>query len=150
MGTQQILMIVLSVIIVGAAVAVGIQMFDTQANNQARNAIVSDLMQFGVQAQAWFRQPVVMGGPGTVGLTATNAPEMVAFINRDWTGGLGPHLNTTGSYVFSVISDSAAGVIGTSVQNPAIQAAARINLRGGTEADGYGVRIATGGTIPGP
>ena len=38
MGTQQILMIVLSVIVVGAAVAVGIQMFDNQSRNQARAA----------------------------------------------------------------------------------------------------------------
>jgi len=147
MGTQQILMIVLSVIIVGAAIAVGIQMFDTQANNQARNALVSDMMQFGVNAQAWYRQPVVMGGPGTAGLVAGNLPECIAFINRDWTG-TGPFVNTTGSYVFTVGTTTRLNVAGTSVQNPAIQVWAAITLTGGTEADGYGVLISSTGALP--
>ena len=64
MGTQQILMIILSVIVVGAAVAVGIQMFDTQADNQTRNALVVESMQMAVQAQAWYRTPDMMGGGG--------------------------------------------------------------------------------------
>ena len=65
MGTQQILMVVLSVIVVGTAVAIGIQMFDTQGQNIARNALVSDLMRMGVEAQAWFRTPRIMGGGGS-------------------------------------------------------------------------------------
>ena len=64
MGTQQILMVVLSVIVVGTAVAIGIQMFDTQGQNQARNALVADLMRMSVEAQAWFRTPRLMGGGG--------------------------------------------------------------------------------------
>ena len=65
MGTQQILMVVLSVIVVGTAVAIGIQMFDTQGQNQARNALVADLMRMGVESQAWFRTPRIMGGGGS-------------------------------------------------------------------------------------
>jgi len=64
MGTQQILMIILSVIVVGTAIAVGIQMFDTQLENQTRQALAAELMQQGAQAQAWFRTPVMMGGGG--------------------------------------------------------------------------------------
>ncbi|HPY96852.1 MAG TPA: hypothetical protein PL063_06535 [Candidatus Cloacimonadota bacterium] len=62
MGTQQILMIVLSVIIVGAAVAVGIQMFDTQATNSQRTAIAADIQNFGAQVLAFSRTPTSMGG----------------------------------------------------------------------------------------
>ena len=62
MGTQQILMIVLSVIIVGAAVAVGIQMFDTQATNSQRTAIAADIQNFGAQVLAFQRTPTSMGG----------------------------------------------------------------------------------------
>ena len=62
MGTQQILMIVLSVIIVGAAVAVGIQMFDTQATNSQRTAIAADIQNFGAQVLAFNRTPTSMGG----------------------------------------------------------------------------------------
>jgi hypothetical protein len=66
MGTQQILMIVLSVIVVGAAIAVGIVMFDTQATNSARDQVASQLSQFAVGAQGWYRTPTMMGGAGEV------------------------------------------------------------------------------------
>jgi len=64
MGTQQILMIILSVIVVGTAIAVGIQMFDTQLENQTRQALAAELIQQAAQAQAWYRTPVMMGGGG--------------------------------------------------------------------------------------
>jgi len=64
MGTQQILMIVLSVIVVGAAITIGIQMFDTQYQNQVKNALVQDLQRMGVEAQAWYRTPIMAGGGG--------------------------------------------------------------------------------------
>jgi hypothetical protein len=62
MGTQQILMIILSVIVVGAAIAVGIQMFDTQSYNQEYKAVTLDLIQNAAAAQAWYRTPREMGG----------------------------------------------------------------------------------------
>ncbi|HHE37150.1 MAG TPA: hypothetical protein ENL20_01065 [Candidatus Cloacimonetes bacterium] len=62
MGTQQILLIVLSVIIVGIAVAVGISMFNSQAVNANRQAIVADINNFGAQAMAYFRSPASHGG----------------------------------------------------------------------------------------
>ena len=62
MGTQQILMIVLSVIVVGAAVAVGIQMFDVQATNAQKTAIGADLQNFAGQVLAYMRTPASMGG----------------------------------------------------------------------------------------
>nr|MBC8383659.1 hypothetical protein [Candidatus Cloacimonadota bacterium] len=46
MGTQQILLIVLSVIIVGIAVAVGITMFNAQSVNSNRNACIADMNNF--------------------------------------------------------------------------------------------------------
>jgi len=64
MGTQQILMIVLSVIVVGTAITIGIQMFDTQYQNQVKNAIVQDLQRMSVEAQAWYRTPYMAGGGG--------------------------------------------------------------------------------------
>ena len=64
MGTQQLLMVILSVIVVGTAVAVGIQMFDTSSQNLARQALVQDVIRMGVEAQAWYRTSSVMGGGG--------------------------------------------------------------------------------------
>ncbi len=64
MGTQQILMIVLSVIIVGIAVGVGITMFQTQAINSNRQAVLGDLNNFGAQAVAYYKTPTSMSGGG--------------------------------------------------------------------------------------
>lgn len=64
MGTQQILLIVLSVVVVGIAVAVGITMFQNQAVNSARQSIMSDLNNFAAQAMAWYKMPESMGGGG--------------------------------------------------------------------------------------
>jgi hypothetical protein len=64
MGTQQILLIVLSVIIVGVAVAVGISMFATQATNSNRQAIVSELQNYGAAAIQYYKTPSSLGGGG--------------------------------------------------------------------------------------
>ncbi|HPK40982.1 MAG TPA: hypothetical protein PKZ69_05105 [Candidatus Cloacimonadota bacterium] len=88
MGTQQILMIVLSVIIVGAAVAVGIQMFDTQATNAQRNAIAADIQNFGAQVLAFQRTPTSMGGgKGATNLAAaeSNLAQYLGFTGTGYT-----------------------------------------------------------------
>jgi len=88
MGTQQILMIVLSVIIVGAAVAVGIQMFDTQATNSQRTAIAADIQNFGAQVLAFQRTPTsVGGGKGATNLKAAeaNLAQYLGFTGEDNT-----------------------------------------------------------------
>ena len=141
MGTQQILMIVLSVIVVGSAVAVGIQMFDTQANNQARNAIVSDIMSMAVQAQAWWRTPSIMGGPTGGAITSSNLPDLVRFINMSWDGA-GPHSNPTANYTFAVASQTSITLTGVSLQNPTIRVRGVIELGGGTLENSYGISIA--------
>jgi hypothetical protein len=64
MGTQQILLIVLSVVVVGIAVAVGITMFNQQAVNSNRQAVIGDLQNLGAQAMAWYKMPTSMGGGG--------------------------------------------------------------------------------------
>ena len=100
MGTQQILMIVLSVIVVGAAVSVGILMFDAQSRNQARAAIYTDFLKFGTDIQAYYRTPVLMGGAGN-NLANINAG-LLYFI----TGGepINPYPTPNGEYTFNLAS----------------------------------------------
>ena len=62
MGTQQILLIVLSVVIVGIAVAVGITMFKAQSENSAKQAIISDMNNFAATAMAFYKTPTSQGG----------------------------------------------------------------------------------------
>jgi len=64
MGTQQILLIVLSVIIVGIAVAVGITMFNAQATNSNRQAVIGDLNNLAASALAFYKTPATHGGGG--------------------------------------------------------------------------------------
>jgi len=64
MGTQQILLIVLSVIIVGVAIAVGISMFNSQAYNSNKTAIASDAQSFAAQVVQYYKTPQSQGGFG--------------------------------------------------------------------------------------
>ena len=64
MGTQQILLIVLSVIIVGAAIAVGIQMFNSQAYSANKTAIAADAQSYASQIVQYYKTPESQGGLG--------------------------------------------------------------------------------------
>lgn len=64
MGTQQILLIVLSVIIVGAAIAVGIQMFNNQAYSANKSAIAAEAQTYATQVVQFYKTPVSQGGLG--------------------------------------------------------------------------------------
>jgi hypothetical protein len=61
---QQILLIVLSVILVGIAIAVGITMFQSQAEQSNLDAIIADLNNLGAQAYQYRIRPESMGGGG--------------------------------------------------------------------------------------
>jgi type II secretory pathway pseudopilin PulG len=64
MGQTQILFIVLSVIIVGIAVAVGITQFNQSAVESNRNALLLDCQNIIASAQQWYRKPGSLGGGG--------------------------------------------------------------------------------------
>ncbi|NIS38712.1 hypothetical protein GWN26_11755, partial [Candidatus Saccharibacteria bacterium] len=51
MGQQQLLLIVLSVIIVGVAIAVGVNMFQSSAVDANRQAMITDLVNYSAKAQ---------------------------------------------------------------------------------------------------
>jgi Tfp pilus assembly protein PilE len=73
MGQQQLLLIILGVIVVGIAVAVGITMFTDNAVNANRDAVTNDLVNLAARAQQFYRRPTALGGGGNsfVGLTGT-------------------------------------------------------------------------------
>lgn len=75
MGTQQLMLIVLGVIIVGIAVVVGMQMMGESAVDANKRACTNDLLALATKAQQWFRTPTALGGGGRsfAGLTANAA-----------------------------------------------------------------------------
>jgi len=64
MGQQQLLLLVLGIIMVGIAVAVGIGMFSSSAVDANRDAITSDLTNLAAKAQQFYKKPTTMGGGG--------------------------------------------------------------------------------------
>ncbi|MCX6136737.1 MAG: hypothetical protein NTV54_04485 [Ignavibacteriales bacterium] len=62
MGQQQLLLIILGVIIVGIAVAVGITMFQDNAVDQNRNMVIADLQTLAAKAQQYYAKPTTLGG----------------------------------------------------------------------------------------
>jgi hypothetical protein len=62
MGSQQLLLIVVGVVLVGIMIAVGMSMFKDQASSTNRDSISNDLENFAVQAQKYYRRPALLGG----------------------------------------------------------------------------------------
>ena len=106
MGQQQLLLIILGVIIVGIAVAVGITMFQDNAVDQNRSAVIADLTTLAAKAQQYYAKPVSLGGGGNsfVGLTADATGlgilASVAFTN-----------NANGAYTVKTAGTGAAVVL---------------------------------------
>lgn len=64
MGQQQLLLIVLGVIIVGIAIVVGINLFNANAEESAKDSIVTQGTNIGAMAQQYYKKPVALGGGG--------------------------------------------------------------------------------------
>jgi hypothetical protein len=62
MGQQQLLLIILGVIVVGIAVAVGITMFTDNAISANKDAVTNDLVNLASRAQQFYRRPFALGG----------------------------------------------------------------------------------------
>lgn len=62
MGQQQHLLIILGVLIVGIAIAVGIGMFRSSGTDMIRSAVVSDLNYYAARAREYYWKPIMLGG----------------------------------------------------------------------------------------
>ena len=62
MGQQQLLLVVLGVIVVGIAIGLANQLFDTHAEDSNLDSIASELVNLGTLAQQYFNKPAGMGG----------------------------------------------------------------------------------------
>lgn len=89
MGQQQLLLLVLSVIIVGIAVVIGITMFNDQAASSNLDAVSADLMNLGTRAQQYYSRPASMGGGGNTFTGVTLAMLTSTPINENGTYTLG-------------------------------------------------------------
>ncbi len=108
MGQQQLLLLVLSVIIVGIAVVVGINMFSTSAESANLEAVTNDLMHFSSLAQQYFIKPTSMGGGGN-SFSGIAMKHLVPSV-----GGGTEYGNDNGTYEISTAgTDSTVALTGT-------------------------------------
>ncbi|MBP8975988.1 MAG: hypothetical protein KBG83_04655 [Bacteroidetes bacterium] len=64
MGQQQLMLVILGLLIVGIAIALGVSLFSANAEESCRSAIVDDLLFFANQARAYYWKPASMAGGG--------------------------------------------------------------------------------------
>ena len=64
MGQQQLLLIILGVIIVGIAIAVGLSLFAANSVQANRDAIINDISNLGANAYQYRIRPASMAGGG--------------------------------------------------------------------------------------
>jgi uncharacterized protein (UPF0333 family) len=102
MGQQQLLLIILGVIIVGIAIAVGLSLFSAQSVQSNRDAIINDLNNLAAQAYQFRIRPTSMGG-GQGDYTTFTIPVKM-------------RTNENGTYVASP-SSSSIDITATSGQN---------------------------------
>ncbi|MFN0158409.1 MAG: hypothetical protein ACKVRP_10105 [Bacteroidota bacterium] len=62
MGSQQLLLIIVAVVLIGISVAIGVWMFIDQGAATNRDSISNDLVQYAAQAQKYYRRPQTLGG----------------------------------------------------------------------------------------
>ena len=133
MGTQQIFMIVLSVIVVGTSVAVGVQMFETNANSMARNAVIADITLIAAYAQMWYRMDTIQGGGGNATSIPSDRVTEIALYYDDRAQD-GVIENANGVYTLTLTGALELTITGrASVQGSVIMSRAVVRLEQGPE-----------------
>ncbi len=64
MGTKQLLLITLGIIIVGTAIIVSVEVFDTQFSGQIKDMAIQQMHDLGTYAKTHYSTPVESGGGG--------------------------------------------------------------------------------------
>ncbi len=89
MGQQQLLLIVLGVIIVGIAIVVGINLFNANAEESAKDTMASEGTNLAALAQQFYKKPVALGGGGNVFDASHGHPTGFAIPTKLATSGTG-------------------------------------------------------------
>jgi len=104
-GSQQLLLIILGMIIVGIMVIVGISLFNDHASATNRDAVANDLVHASSMAQMYRKKPMSQGGGGG------------SFVGFDLRTAIKQLRNTNGVYaVTGSVTDSLIIIEGTGTQ----------------------------------
>ena len=111
MGQQQLLLIILGVIVVGIAVAVGITMFTDNAQSANRDAVTNDLVNLSSRAQQHYRRPAALGG-GQGAFDNSNGGVAIATISQLTS----KPTNANGTYVLGTVAATNIILTGTGTE----------------------------------
>lgn len=64
MGSQQLLLIAVGLVIIGIMIAVGMTMFHDQASSTNRDEVANDLAHYAALARSFYKRPSIYGGGG--------------------------------------------------------------------------------------
>ena len=101
MGQQQLLLIILSVLIIGIAIAIGVSLFTAQSIESNRDAMITDIENLSAHAYEFYLRPVSIGGGGGTFVGYAIPPKMAT--------------NENGVYVASGASATQITFTGTSI-----------------------------------
>ena len=123
MGQQQLLLIILGVIIVGIAIAVGLSLFSAQSVQANKDAITNDLNNLAANAYQYRIRPSSMGG-GSNSYAGYTIPTK---------------LRTNENASYTIVSNSGNGIVlmGTSIQNSGNTGQVQIGTDGRSIANGW-------------
>ncbi len=124
MGSQQLLIIVLGVIVVGVAIAVGIAVFSGNASQANKDAICQDLLQMASSAQAYYRKPALLGGGG---LSYVNISFAAMGFEEEEAG---VYTNDNAEYTLLRITSNALFIVGRSTEVENAYVVIRIRVEG--------------------
>jgi hypothetical protein len=111
MGQQQLLLIILGVIIVGIAIAVGLSLFAANSIQANKDAIINDLNNLAANAYQFRIRPTSMGGGGGVYDASRGA-------TAGYTIPFRMSSNDNATYSTSSVGADAITFVGTSTTNP--------------------------------
>src|SRR5512141_1018668 len=118
MGQQQLLLIILGVIIVGIAIAVGISQFGAHSTQANKDGVTSSLVNIAANAYQYKIRPTTMGGGGG----KYDGYALPSKMSSD----------DNGSYTISTASGAAAAIKGTSLINGSWAATCNVDSNGVT------------------
>jgi hypothetical protein len=119
MGQQQLLLLILGVIIVGIAIAVGVTMFSAQSTESNKDGITSGLMSIAANAYEYKIRPRTLGG----GLPSYVGYSVPVKLQSDENGAY---------QVFGSVTARQLQIRGTSAQNSSWNATCTIDSLGQT------------------
>jgi hypothetical protein len=117
MGQQQLLLILLGIVVVGIALAVGLAMFMDNSASVNREAVTHDLINLAASARVFYRRPATMGGGD--GTFTTGGPSGTGLTDiRQLTT---KPVNANGRYVLGAVATSEITItgIGRELADPA-------------------------------